>query len=288
MQLAIAELDRTNAWKRDVIGVFTTTGTGWVDAKAADPLEYIHNGNTALVGMQYSFLPSWISFLVDAQKAADAGRELIHAVQERIAEMPEDERPKLLLFGESLGSYGTESAFSGIDDMIAGVDGALLEGPVFQNKIHNAVTEDRDEGSPFWQPVYDEGEHVRFAVGVPEFSQPATEWKAPRIVYLQNATDPITYWKPELLWKSPEWLDDPRGPDVSDDMFWIPVVTFWQTTADMAFSTGVPARTRPQLRRQRGRGVGCDLRAEGMDGREDPRAPRHHRQGLIIVTAARR
>ena len=82
---------------------------------------------------------------------------------------------------------------------------------------------------------------MRFAVGVPEFSQPETEWKSPRIVYLQNATDPITYWKPELLWKSPEWLDDPRGPDVSDDMFWIPVVTFWQTTADMAFSTGVPA-----------------------------------------------
>jgi uncharacterized membrane protein len=154
--------------------------------------------------------------------------------------MPEGSRPKLLVFGESLGSYGTEQAFGGIDDMIAGVDGALLEGPVFHNDIHSTVTDDRDSGSPYWRPVYKKGAHVRFAVGVSDLSKPDTEWKSPRIVYLQNATDPITYWKPNLLWKPPEWLDDPRGPDVSDRMFWVPVVTFWQTTADMAFSTGVP------------------------------------------------
>ena len=88
VKLAMAELDRTDAWSRKVIAVFTTTGTGWVDKRAADPLEYIHNGDTALVAMQYSYLPSWISFLVDAQKATDAGREMIHAVQARLAEMP--------------------------------------------------------------------------------------------------------------------------------------------------------------------------------------------------------
>ena len=31
-----------------------------------------------------------------------------------------------------------------------------------------------------------------------------------------------------------------RGPDVSAGMTWMPFVTFWQVTADMAFSTGVP------------------------------------------------
>jgi uncharacterized membrane protein len=165
VDLAIAELDRTNAWTRDAIVVFTTTGTGWVDANAADPIEYMHNGNTALVAMQYSYLPSWISFLVDLNKAADAGREMIHAVQARLAQMPASTRPKLLVFGESLGSYGTEQAFSGINDMISGVDGALFEGPVFQNQIHSAVTDARDDGSPYWQPVYEQGSHVRVAVG---------------------------------------------------------------------------------------------------------------------------
>ncbi|HKY15434.1 MAG TPA: alpha/beta-hydrolase family protein [Microthrixaceae bacterium] len=241
VDLAMAELDRTDAWSREVITVFTTTGTGWVDAKAADPVEYMHNGDTALVALQYSFLPSWISFLVDADKAADAGREMIGAIRERIADMPKDDRPKLLLFGESLGSFGTEQAFDGIDDMISSVDGALLAGPVFQNEIHSAVTDARDSESPFWRPVYEGGEDVRFAVDVTDLAEPDTEWGFPRIVYLQNATDPITYWEPSLLWQAPEWLDEPRGPDVSDDMAWMPVVTFWQTAADMIFSTGVPA-----------------------------------------------
>jgi len=239
--LAMKELDRTNAWSRKVIGVFTTTGTGWVDERAASPLEYMNDGDTALVGLQYSYLPSWISFLVDTDKAADAGREMINAVADRLATMPKATRPKLLLFGESLGSFGTESAFSDIDQMLSKVDGALLVGPVFRNDIHNTVTADRDPGSPFWRPVYRDGEHVRFAVDPSDLSQPATDWKFPRIVYLQNATDPITYWKFDLLWKHPEWLNEPRGPDVSSHMFWIPVVTFWQTAADMAFSTGVPA-----------------------------------------------
>jgi uncharacterized membrane protein len=199
------------------------------------------DGNTAEIGLQYSYLPSWISFLVDTDKAADAGEAMIHAVQDRLAAMPKDTRPKLLVFGESLGSFGTESAFSNIDQMLKGVDGALLVGPVFRNDIHNAVTDDRDAGSPFWQPVYKDGANVRFAVAPSELAHPATAWNSPRIVYLQNATDPITYWKFDLLWKHPEWLNDPRGPDVSKDMVWMPFVTFWQTAGDMVFSTGVPA-----------------------------------------------
>ena len=241
VDLALDELDRTNAWSRKIIAVFTTTGTGWVDERAASPLEYMFNGDTAEIGLQYSYLPSWISFLVDTDKAADAGRAMIHAVKDRLAKMPEATRPKLLVFGESLGSFGTESAFDSVDQMLEGVDGALLVGPVFKNDIHNAVTADRDAGSPFWRPVYKNGVNIRFAVKPSDVAQPATAWKQPRVVYLQNATDPITYWKLDLLWKHPEWLDDPRGPDVSSHMFWAPILTFWQTAGDMVFSTGVPA-----------------------------------------------
>lgn len=241
VDLAIAELDRTDAWERDVVAVLTSTGSGWINEKAADPLEYIHNGDTALVGLQYSFLPSWISFLVDDEKAADAGREMVRTVQRRLDDIPEDERPRLLLFGESLGSFGTEGAFDGIQHMISTVDGALLVGPVFKNPIHAAVTAARDPGSPAWRPTFEGGEHVRFVVDPSDLPPPDVEWISPRIVYLQNSSDPVTNWQPNLLWSSPDWLDHPRGPDVSGDMFWVPVITFWQTAADMAFSTGVPA-----------------------------------------------
>jgi uncharacterized membrane protein len=39
----------------------------------------------------------------------------------------------------------------------------------------------------------------------------------------------------------PDWLAEPRGDDVIPAMRWYPFVTFWQTTADMVFSTGVPS-----------------------------------------------
>jgi uncharacterized membrane protein len=240
VQLALKELDRTDAWSRKAIAIFTTTGTGWVDERAASPVEYMYNGDSALVGLQYSYLPSWISFLVDVDKAADAGREMIQAVQQRLETMPESSRPKLLLFGESLGSFGTEEAFDNAQQMESQVDGALLVGPVFRNHVHNEITDHRDDGSPFWEPVYQNGEKFRTAVAPKDMADPPTEWKQPRIVYLQNSSDPITYWNFELIWNRPEWLDEPRGPDVSDKMFWAPVVTFWGTLGDMVFSTAVP------------------------------------------------
>jgi uncharacterized membrane protein len=35
--------------------------------------------------------------------------------------------------------------------------------------------------------------------------------------------------------------NEPPGDDVLKGMVWMPVVTFWQVTADLPFSTGVPA-----------------------------------------------
>ena len=102
-RMVVAEMDRTGAFRRSVVAVITPTGTGWVDAAVTDALEYLYAGDTALVSMQYSYLPSWISFLVDRSKVAESGRALITAVHERWAQLPVQSRPRLLLFGESLG-----------------------------------------------------------------------------------------------------------------------------------------------------------------------------------------
>lgn len=61
------------------------------------------------------------------------------------------------------------------------------------------------------------------------------------MVYLQNASDPIVWWSWELAVRRPEWLEEPLGPDVTDEVNWFPFVTFWQTTVDMAVSYGVAA-----------------------------------------------
>ena len=54
------ELERTGGFDRAVLAVIATTGTGWVNPAVPAALEYLYAGDTAVVAMQYSYLPSWI------------------------------------------------------------------------------------------------------------------------------------------------------------------------------------------------------------------------------------
>ncbi len=239
-RLAADELKRTGGLNRKVIAVATTTGTGWINAAEASALEYMYNGDTAIVSMQYSFLPSWISFLVDKENARQAGQELFEAVDEMVRELPEGKRPKLVVFGESLGSFGGEAPFLSLNNLIARTDGALFSGPTFQNTIWTDLTARRDAGSPEKLPIYDKGEYVRFVSQPTDLDRPNTAWHHPRVVYLQHPSDPISWFNPDLLFHMPDWLREPRGRDVSPRMEWIPVVTFLQVSADMAVAVEVP------------------------------------------------
>lgn len=238
--LAARELERAGGFKRKVIAVATTTGTGWINEAEASALEYMYNGDTAIVSMQYSFLPSWLSFLVDKENARQAGQALFEAVDARLRELPEAQRPKIVVFGESLGSFGGEAPFLSPNNIIARTDGALFSGPTFNNTMWDDVTVNRDDGSPMWLPIFDDGQNIRFAARPDNLGRPDKTWGYPRIVYLQHASDPITWWNPDLLFAEPDWLREPRGYDVSADMYWIPIVTFLQVSADMAVAVDVP------------------------------------------------
>ncbi|MGY0499605.1 alpha/beta hydrolase [Nocardia sp. FBN12] len=238
--LAVAELRRAGGFDRAVLGVATTTGTGWINESTAGALEYLANGDSALVSMQYSFLPSWLSFVVDQERARQAGQALFEAVHAAWDTLPADQRPKLVVFGESLGSFGGEAAFSSVQDMAARTDGALFVGPTATNPVWRDATARRDPGSPQWLPIYRDGHTVRFIADAPDLARPGTPWTGSRVVYLQHASDPITWWTPQLLFQKPDWLDEQRGPDVLSSTRWIPVVTFLQVSADMAVSIDVP------------------------------------------------
>ena len=238
--LAAQELQQKGGLDRAVVAVATTTGTGWINEAEASALEYMYNGDTAIVSMQYSFLPSWLSFLVDKENARQAGQALFEAVDALIREMPEAQRPRLVVFGESLGSFGGEAPFLALNNLIARTDGALFSGPTFNNTIWAQLTRDRDKDSPEWLPIFDKGENVRFAARSDNLGRPPDQWSHPRVVYLQHASDPIAWWNPDLLFAEPDWLKEPRGYDVSGRMQWIPIVTFLQVSADMAVAVDVP------------------------------------------------
>ncbi|WP_407344792.1 alpha/beta hydrolase [Pengzhenrongella phosphoraccumulans] len=238
--LAVRELERTGAFDRPVLVVAGTTGTGWLEPQSTDALEYLWNGDTAIVGIQYSYLPSWISTLVDTQRAADAGRELFDAVYARWQELPADDRPQLIAYGLSLGSFSIQSAFASGADLASRTDGALLVGSPNFSQPWGDITRFRDAGSPEWQPVYRAGESIRFASGPPAEALPSATGSVPRILYLQHASDPVVWWSTDLIAREPDWLTEPPGPDRSAFMSWFPVLTFAQVTVDQMVGTSVP------------------------------------------------
>ncbi|BBY24901.1 hypothetical protein MSTO_51060 [Mycobacterium stomatepiae] len=239
-ELAARELQREGGLQREIVAVATTTGTGWINEAEASALEYMYNGNSAIVSMQYSFLPSWLSFLVDKENARHAGQALFEAVDRLIRQLPEGHRPKLVVFGESLGSFGGEAPFMSLNNVLARTDGALFSGPTFNNIIWTDLTATRDAGSPEWLPIYNDGHNVRFVARPNNLDRPKDPWGAPRVVYLQHASDPIAWWTPDLLFSEPDWLRERRGYDVLPQTNWIPVVTFLQVSADMAVAVDVP------------------------------------------------
>lgn len=237
--LAVRELERAGGFDRAVLVVVTATGTGWVDDAAADAIEYLHNGDTAVVSIQYSYLPSWISFLAEREQVDIAGEELFDAVYERWLQLPEDDRPELYVYGESFGAVGSASAFDDVDDVTSKVDGALWVGSPRWHPLREEITQNRAPGSLERLPVYENGRSVRFWGG---WHEPLDDdaWPRPRVLFLQHASDPVAYWSPELIWSEPTWLQEPPGPDVLPHFNWYPFVTFWQLTADMAVSGLMP------------------------------------------------
>lgn len=238
-QLVVDELNRTRAWERESVVITPTTGTGWINPHAAQAIELLSAGNVAIVGTQYSYLPSWISFLADREKAGSAGASLIEAVVSWRDSLPPDRpHPKLYVYGESLGTQAGEAAFSGIRDIRSTVDGVLWMGPPNSNRIWRSLVERRDPGTPVTEPVYADGLLVRFSEDPAEFRGDDTPWIPPHVLYVQHATDPVVWWTPDLLFDRPAWLAEPPGKGRHPGMVYMPVLTFFQVTADLGNAIG--------------------------------------------------
>jgi uncharacterized membrane protein len=239
MRVIVDELERTGAFDRKTLVVIPTTGTGWVNPTAAQTMELVADGDSALVAAQYSYLPSWLSFVADRQAAADAGRALVTAVHDRWLTKPADRRPKLFVYGESLGTQAGEGAFDGLAEIRDTVDGVLWVGPPNSNPLWRSLTDRRDPGTPETEPTYADGLVVRFANNAAGITRNPREWLSPRVLYIQHPSDPVVWWSTDLLFSEPDWLAE-RTADDASAMRWYPIVTFWQVSADLGNAAGVP------------------------------------------------
>jgi uncharacterized membrane protein len=239
-RLALSELERVGAFDRSVLILATPTGTGWIDPAAMGTVEYLHRGDVASVAVQYSYLPSWLSLMVEPEYGAETADALFAAVYGYWRGLPQDARPALYLHGLSLGALNSQQAADLYDVIADPYHGALWAGPPYRSDTWRMMTQQRDPESPAWLPRFRDDSVVRFMNQEGGASPPGAEWGPVRIVFLQYASDPITFFEPESFYRSPEWLNGPRGPDVSERLRWFPVVTMLQLVADLAVGDTSP------------------------------------------------
>lgn len=237
--LAVRELERAGGFDRSTLVVAMPTGTGWMDPAAIEPLEHLNHGDVATVALQYSYLQSWISLLVQPEQAAEAGRALFGAVHRRWQQLPEETRPRLYLYGLSLGAHSSQQSLRLHEMLDQPIDGALWVGPPFVSQLWQTLTAERDPGSPAWLPHLTTGEVVRFTDGRQSVHD-GGPWGEVRIVFLQYGSDPIVFFRSDSAIRPPEWLASPRAPEVSPDLRWYPIITQLQLAFDMAIALEVP------------------------------------------------
>lgn len=227
-RLAVKELERTGAFDRKVIQIVNTTGSGGIDLAATRPVEYMYAGDTATVAIQYSYFPSWLSLITDRERAKSAAFELTTQIQKAQTKHIKNHgsAAQIYMFGESLGSYGLEAAFPSVGALTERSDKVFLVGPPGFNPIRERFADSGDTDSA-----------VAF-INNPALTRAVVNDRT-EIAYLENATDPVIRWDPELIWNEPRWIYAQTSR--SNDRFeWYPVVSFLQITVDMALALDVP------------------------------------------------
>ena len=255
--VAIEEMHRTGAFERSHIAVMSAAGTGWINDFHTSGFEFVTRGDSAVVAMQYSYLPSAYSYLADRKNPVRSSRVLIEAIRSELENIDPNDRPKLYVGGESLGAYGVSDAFETVEEFLEHTSGGVFTGTPGFARNHNYLTRHREKGSPQRLPLIDGGRHVRFTAHPAHLRHDfrgnayANTWAEPRFVFAQHASDPVVWWEPSLAWKAPDWLREPgsRGEpapaaqhlDALDTMRWMPLVTYWQVGIDQLPSKDYPS-----------------------------------------------
>jgi uncharacterized membrane protein len=238
-ELALAELKRIRAFDRAVLVIATPTGTGWVDPAGMAPLEILYRGDVASVSVQYSYLPSWLSLLIEPEYGADTARAVFRVVYDYWRTLPKERRPRLYLFGLSLGARNSDLSADLFDVVADPYQGALWVGPPWDSVTWSKMTAMRAAGSPVWLPRLRDESLFHFTTQRNELDEADTRWGPMRMVFLQYPSDPIVFFETASLWRAPSWMKQ-RAPDVAAEIRWIPVVTFVQQICDMMTATTTP------------------------------------------------
>lgn len=227
--LAMDELERTGAFERSVLCLASPTGSGYINYVMAETLEFLTRGDCAMVTMQYSLRPSFLS-LDRAGLGVEQNRALMHAITGYLRGMPEDRRPRFVLFGESLGAltlldmYRHRTAEAMERDFVSA---SLFLGAPAGSDFRRSWHVDAERVDPDgW--ICEVDSHAEF-VALGEARERV------RHILLTHHDDPIPVFGPSLLVRQPTWLGDPeaRPTGVPRSTQWRPATTFVLTAVDL-------------------------------------------------------
>ncbi|ALM53350.1 hypothetical protein BJB45_12610 [Halomonas huangheensis] len=239
-RLALQELRRMGAFSRELLVIATPTGTGWLENDALAPLEYMFEGDTAIVGVQYSYLPSPFSLILEPGRAQQSASIVFNVIYDYWKSLPVSERPRLYLFGLSLGSLGSETSAPMYAFINPPIQGAIWAGPTFRNPLWSRIQANPHADSPAWQPEFEDGSLIRVIGPQEDGEELHRGWGPVRIVYIVNPSDAISFFDERMWLREPNWMKPPRGPDVSPLFEWVPVISFFEVMMDMLTAGNVP------------------------------------------------
>lgn len=237
-RLAFDELERVGGFERKYLVIATPTGSGWLDPGGTDTLEYITRGDVATIAIQYSYLSSPMSVIIDPENGIDESRALFDLVYRHWTSLPRDDRPRLYLHGLSLGAFLSQETVPILNVFGDPFQGALWTGSPFLSEMWRLVQDRRQPDSPAWRPKFGNGSLIRTANQFGGLDRFDAEWGPIRLVFLQYGSDPIVFFDYSLAWRRPDWLSASQAPDLGPGMRWIPLVTMFQVGFDMAVAVG--------------------------------------------------
>lgn len=227
-ELALEEMERLGAFDKKYLLLVSPTGTGWVDHTVVETAEILSRGDVASVCIQYGKAPSFLEVQGVSLGRAQF-RQLLWGVRQRLMAVPEGERPRVLVFGESLGAWSgsdviMHQGIAGFDHY--GIENALWFGlPGLARWSRTGMREGRNALTP--QGTV--GAFDRFE----QYEKLSNSEKdALRAVIVDHDNDPISQMSLRLAVKRPIWLNGEPRRNVPEGMRWQPIITFIQVLVD--------------------------------------------------------
>jgi uncharacterized membrane protein len=230
-KLTLADLESCGGFDRGLICVASPTGVGYVNYTIIEALEYLTRGDCATVVPQYALVPSALAMPRTAE-GVHLTRLVLEGIRDRISAMPADQRPRVVLMGESLGANvaldvstvpGPYTGIPALDHL--GVDGGVYFGVPFR--------------SEFWQrwrvnPEAMDPDHRLLCVAQPDEAPPLSPGSMRHLMLVHN-DDPVNKFGYSMVLQPPWWMGPPatRPPGVPRETRFRPVSTFAIATIDL-------------------------------------------------------